>query len=349
MASTTTNQIAGLNLLNLPPEIRVMVLSNLNNKRDFGSAREACRTLLNDSSKVFADRFLTKIKMVGTVAEVRCWDKVLRWSNLAQAISQVRELDICHPTLDDVPVCQNHVIWDSLPTLKRVLRLLNSIPDLRKFTLSPPHNGRGFDDFLYRREYEVLVKSQAIEPIFLCALGRMRPEACKLTCLTLDGIGFDGKHLLRILTAHSSSLRMVDLTSCTLTGTQENPVAWDLILFALHQFTTKLDELFLSSLVNPGAQKKLVLLERSRGNDYRQSWSSSNPLLRATPVNMQQTCHNTLDYNEIDAADYYAVFTRNTAHLNRSWVTKGLEILLGHANHTLYWDPCKPKGIPGRW
>lgn len=142
---------------------------------------------------------------------------------------------------------------------------------------------------------------------------------------------------------------MVDLDSCRLTGTQQNPVTWELILFALLMFTTDLDELFLSSLFDPGAKEKLVLFERSKGDSYRHNWSSSNPLSRPIPVDLQHTRRNTLDYNEVDAADYYAVFTRTSAHLNRSWVKKGLEILLGRKNHTLYWDPCKPKGNPGRW
>jgi hypothetical protein len=109
-----------------------------------------------------------------------------------------------------------------------------------------------------------------------------------------------------------------------------------------------LDEVFLSSLVNPNEEKALVLYERSKGNGFQHNWSSSNPFHRAPLVDLHTIHLNISDEEKDDAADPRAVFSRNSAHLRRSWVTKGLEILLGVKDHTLYRDPRDPEDISGR-
>ena len=80
-----------------------------------------------------------------------------------------------------------------------------------------------------RREYELFSESKALESIFLPACPRLHLKAFPLACLTLSELDFDDRHLFEVLNADLSSLRTVDLTSCESTGTQEDPVNWNLI------------------------------------------------------------------------------------------------------------------------
>jgi hypothetical protein len=346
MASTTSMQTGRFNFMGILPELRLMVRSELNDE-DFNSLRLTSRRLLEESGQEFVDKFLTDIDIVGTVAKVKALDEVLRSPNIKHLTSKINKLHVRAPTLSDLPLSQDGYLCDSLPTKKRVLRLLRAMPALEWYTLGPKEHGdRNDDDVVQFRGEDALLKtSQAIETIFLPALVRLNPEASNLTCLSLDEFGIDGRLLVQVLSTHRSSLRMVCFTSCQLTGFRRHRVTWDTIFSTL--LTMNLEEVFLSG--NVGIRGEVVLCARSDGNTFELEWSSSNPMSRMRPVDFSRPHLNFIDYNEVADADYYACFSRTSASLHRDWVRKGLEILLGLANYTLYWDPCDGIGFPGKY
>ena len=337
----------GFNFMGLPPELHVMVYATVENK-DLLSLRRTSRTLLEETNKEFANRYLTEIQLVGTVEAVKNLDMILRSSNLSHLRSKVRVLHVYSPNLADLPTSRQGVLWNSLPSKKTVLRLFRAMPNLEKFSLFDPREGEIDVEVRSRYEYQVFQKSQAIEAIFLPALARLDPDASNLTCLDLDGFKIDGKLILNVLSTHRSSLRMVCITNCQLTGARRNTnrVTWEMLFSTM--LTMELEEVFLSgNLVS--RKKQIVLFARSDNNSTEAQWSSSNPLLRPTSVNLSRPGLHFIDYNEVADVDYYAVFSRTSAYLLRGWVRKGLEILLGLAHYPLYWDPCRGIGFPGRY
>lgn len=234
------------------------------------------------------------------------------------------------------------VVEDWLPSKGSARRLLNAIPNLKEFTLHDPDDG---EEFQFHCEHEVFEENQDIAQIFLSALGSLKPEASNLTRLILDGTSFDSLDLYGALSTHSSSLRIVELLSCELTGDQINPATWDLIFHKLHEM--KLDELFMARLYAPDAEGPLVIHERSLSDRKAHNWSSINPRHKAPPVDRHGTRHHFSDYEEADVPGSVAIFSRWQGHLRHSWVKKGLEFLLGKGNHTLYQDPCDSHDILG--
>ena len=331
--------------MNLPPELRLTILSEVDDE-DLFSLRLVSRLLLRESDKEFAGRFLTSIPMVGTVAEVQRLTKVLHSPNLAHLTSNIKELYVRLPNLTDLPLSEDGYRCESLLSKKCVLRLLRAMPVLEDFSLEPPEEGTDEDEVRYRCHYQILSKSQAIGTIFLSAVAGLSPQASNLTTLVIYDLPFDGKDLLDVLSAHRASLRMVDITQCELEEVRKKPVTWDQIFSTL--LTMELDELYLSDIVESRSWERRVLCARSNGDGFEHHWSSSNPLQRATPIDLTNLDLNTIDFNEVCDADYYAVFSKHMAHLHRDWVKKGLEILLGLKNYPLYRDPCQPLGIAGR-
>jgi hypothetical protein len=333
--------------MGLPTELHLMVYATVENK-DLLSLRRTSRTLLEETNKEFANRYLTEIRLMGTVAEVKGLDMILRSSNLARLRSKVTVLHVYPPKLANLPTSKQGILWDSLPSKKRVLRLLKAMPNLEKFSLFDPYEGEIDVDVQYRGEDELLQQSQAIEAIFLPALARLDPDASNLTCLELEGFGIDGKLILNVLSTHRSSLRMVCITNCQLTGARRNTnrVTWKLLFSRM--LTMELEEVFLSANLN-SREEQIVLFAQSNGNCTTNQWSSSNPLLRPTSANFLHQHPRLINYNEVADTDYYAVFSRTSAFLLRGWVRKGLEILLGLAHYPLYWNPCRGIGFPGRY
>jgi len=120
-------------------------------------------------------------------------------------------------------------------------------------------------------------------------------------------------------------------------------VDWELIFFKLMKMD--LDELFLEWLFDPDEESwELVLYEDSAGDDLKDKWSSSNPLHRVTPLDLQAIHLSPSEHEEVNAPNRSAIFSRSTVWLRRSWVKKGLRILLNDphlafADIHLYPDP----------
>lgn len=296
--------------------------------------RLTSRQLLGEANEEFEKRFLDEITILGTVSKVKQLHDILRLSTMVQSTLKIRGLRVDYPTPDDLTIEDGVVVKDWVPSEESARRLLNAIPDLKEFTLHDPDDG---EEFQFHCEHEIFEENQDIAQIFLSALGNLMPRASNLTRLTLDTISFDGLDLHGVLSAHSSSLRIVELVSCELTGAQIDPVTWDLIYHKLHEL--ELDELFMAGLYDSSAEEALVLHERSFSDREKDNWSSINPRHKAPPVDWQGTRHHFSDYEEADVPGSVAIFSRWEVHLRYSWVKKGLEFLLDKGNQTLYCDP----------
>lgn len=323
MANITSAESSIFKFMKLPAELQKMIIKKVDDEV-FYTLRLVSRALLAETNEEFADRFLTNIYLILTVANVKLLDKVLRSPNLAPLTPRTRGLCVYLPTLTDLPLTRDGVLWHSLPSRKRVIRLLKAMPNLSKVLASLPRLVRDGDEVQYRIEHELLMKSQAIESILLPALARVGTDLIKTR----------------------GSLLSVELAGCELTGTQEMPVTWRMIFSTL--LTMELEHLELDRLVDPKDDEDKVLFARSQGYGLRYQWTSSNPANRVTSMDMVYTFHNTYDDHEIDKADYYAVFDRTSVRLySDCWVQKGLEILLGLADYPLYLDPGKARKASG--
>ena len=320
MANTTPNQAAGPTLLDLLPELLLMILEQLDHK-DLGSMRLCCRQMFLEVRQEFARRHLGQITLRGTNKQVERLERIVRLPHMTPSAFDIRGLRFTLPIKGYRMTSK--VRWDwSLPSEDSTRRLLNAIPNLREFTLCPPDGGRG--EIERRYEYDIVVQSQ---PILLSALGSLKPEASNLARLTLYSLDFDGAHLLKVLIAHSTSLRSVHLRYCHLRENWMEPVDWELIFFKLMKMD--LDELFLEWLFDPDEESwAKVLYEDSASDDLKDKWSSSNPLHRATPLDLQAIHLSPSEYEEVNAPNRSAIFSRTTVWLRRSWVKKGLRILL---------------------
>lgn len=310
-----------------------MIFEQVDNK-DLCNMRLTCRQMVVETNEEFGRRFLKKIKILGKVSKVKQLHDILRLPIMAQNKLKIRELCVDYPTAKDLAVEHGVVVEDWLPSEELARHLLNAIPDLKEFALHDPDDG---EESQFGCEHEVSEENQAIAQIFLSALGNLKPRASNLTRLILDTISFDGLDLHGVLSAHSSTLRILRLVSCELTGDQIDPVTWDRLFHKLHEM--KLDDLFMSGLYDSSAEKALVLHEHSFSDLKKDNWSSINPRHKAPPVDWRGTRHHFSDYEKADVPGSVAIFSRWQGHLRHSWVKRGLDFMLGKGDHTLYWDP----------
>lgn len=339
MASTTPTPTASFDCLQ--PELRLMIFEKLENN-DLCNIRLTSRQLLGEANEGLRKRFLDDITILGTVSQVKQLHKILRLPFMAQSRLKIRRLRVDYPTPDNLTIENGVVVEDWLPSKGSARRLARCDTKPERVHAPRSRQWRRVSIPLRTRSLE---ENQEIAQIFLSALGSLKPEASNLTRLILDGTNFDGLDLYGALSSHSSSLRIVELLSCELTGDQIDPATWDLIFHKLHEM--KLDELFMARLYDPDAEGPLVLHERSLSDRKAHNWSSINPRHKAPPVDRHGTRHHFSDYEEADIPGSVAIFSRWQSHLRHSWVKKGLEFLLGKGNHTLYQDPRDSHDILG--
>jgi hypothetical protein len=244
-------------------------------------------------------------------------------STLAAVASGTEELLLHLPIDSDLVTSSTGVITHCLPRKNDVLHVLGAMPNLKTLTIQQrdgeDEQGPDWDI------NNIFVDSREPESVIFPALADLKANPPRLRSLNLIDHTFNGKDLIKLLTAHIS-LRTIHLESITLTGPLDTPptkwVAWRNIYLAL--LNTKIKELTLDGLTDPKHSYPNVLLERADNDDHQ--WSSEE-----TP-----------DPNvDLDDVEDYAAFTRYAATLKGSWVRKGLEMLLGRTvgvDYTLYED-----------
>jgi hypothetical protein len=263
--------------------------------------------------------------VVVTANNIRLMGRALRSTRatrsiLADTALRAEKLTLLLPIESDLPTSSAGVVTHSLPSKRDMLLVSRAMPNLEVLTIQPR---RGEDDKPSDwNVHNLLVKSREPESVVFSALASLNASPPFLQSLVLDNHGFDGKDLIKVLDAHRSSLRTVELKHIKLTGNPEKPVSWNNIYSTL--VTMDIKELTMEVLTDPMRHVPNVFSNRSEDDSGSEQWSNIHP---------------SHQYDDLEDIGNYAVFTRHTATLQGGWVVCGLKYLLHREDYMLYHDP----------
>jgi hypothetical protein len=312
-------------------ELRKKILAELNN-RDLLSARQTC-IAMRDAADVdeFRKRFLIDFRsdigsgVVVTANNIRLLGRALRStratrSTLADTALRAKKLTLLLPIEGDLPTSSAGVVTHSLPSKRDMLLVLRAMPNLEVLTIKPR---RDEDDKPSDwNVHNLLVESREPESVVFPALASLNASPPFLQSLVLENHGFDGKDLIKVLDAHRSSLRTVELKDIKLTGNPEKSVSWNNVYSTL--VTMDIKELTMEVLTDPMRHVPNMFLSRSEDDSGSEQWSNIHPFHQ---------------YDDLENLRDYAVFTRHTATLQGGSVVCGLKNLLHREDYMLYHDP----------